>query len=279
MNAMCGNSNSNMIGRPDDQTVSSTPVSPLRRRYRLTIAYDGTDFHGWQKQEPPGSEPLRTVQGELERVISRLLQQPVSLRGASRTDAGVHAVGQSAVFDAAGRVPADRMAHAINSRLPGDIDIRHVEIVPDDFDYVGSVVSKQYCYRIYHSSQRPLGLRHMVYHNWLPLDVARMAAGAKQLVGCHDFAGFATAGHGRESTVRTIHDCRVYTVDPEIRITVAGDGFLYNMVRIIAGTLLEIGRGRFDPEQIDLILSQRDRRLAGPTLEPQGLCLEWIRFA
>ncbi|HEX7010655.1 MAG TPA: tRNA pseudouridine(38-40) synthase TruA [Phycisphaeraceae bacterium] len=267
---------------PPQPATEATPRSakPLTvRRYKLTIAYDGTLFHGWQKQHPPGGEPLRTVQGVVEQAIQELLGQKIHLVGASRTDAGVHAMGQVAQFDAASPIPLERMAMAINARLPPDVEVRHVELAPPKFDCINDAVSKQYRYRIWHSEHRPLGLRNLVWHCWTPLDLGRMNDAAQRLVGMHDFAGLAAAGHNRRSTVRTIHHCAVErSTEPQVHIVVQGDGFLYNMVRILAGTLVEVGRGLFEPERVDQILATGDRRLAGPTLPPQGLCLEWIKY-
>ncbi|MFP4144034.1 MAG: tRNA pseudouridine(38-40) synthase TruA [Phycisphaeraceae bacterium] len=249
-----------------------------KRRYRLTIAYDGTDFHGWQKQHPPDGEPLRTVQEVVEGVLKELLWQRIHLVGASRTDAGVHAMGQSAQFDAKCPIPLERLPMAINSRLPEDVEVRAAEVAPPKFDAINAVTSKQYRYRIWNSVHRPLTLRHVAWHCWYDLDVDLMNDAARRLVGMHDFAGLAYAKHGRKSTIRTIHACEVVRAGDEVQIVVSGDGFLYNMVRILAGTLVEVGRGLFNPARIDLILSEADRRLAGPTLPPQGLCLEWVRY-
>lgn len=257
----------------------------IPQRYKLTLAYDGSAFHGWQRQHPPGLEPLRTVQGELGKVLVRLLNTPsdrLGFVGASRTDSGVHALGQVAQFDAATPIPIERLGKAINARMPADIEVRSVEVAPPDFDSIGGVTNKQYRYRIHTADHKPLWQRNAVYHYFnAPLDVDRMNAAAARLVGTHDVEGFSAAGHGREFTTRTIFDCRVLT-DPtfpgEVHITIQGSGFLYNMVRIIAGTLIEVGRGKFEPTRIDEILATADRRLAGPTLPPQGLCLEWIAY-
>lgn len=252
-----------------------------RQRYKLTIAYDGTQFHGWQKQTPPPpAKPLRTVAGVVEDRLQHALQQPITLVGASRTDTGVHARGQVAHFDAATRIPLDRMALAINARLPHDIEVRHVEAVAPGFDAIRDARCKQYRYRIFNSPRRPLEKRTHVWHCWLDLDVAAMHAAAQHLVGEHDFASLAAAGHKRLTTVRTIFACSV-TPDPEheeIHITVQGNGFLYNMVRILAGTLIEVGRRRWPPDHVPAILAARDRAAAGPTLPPTGLWLEWVRY-
>lgn len=243
----------------------------------MTLAYDGWAFHGFQRQNPPDRPPLRTVQGELEATLRSVLRQPVKTVGASRTDARVHAAGQLVQFDAATRIPTNRIGLAINNQLPGDMEIRHLDEVAPNFDVIGGVESKQYRYRIFNASQRPLAMRHMVFHCWERLDLALMQAGAQKLVGEHDFGGFAAAGHGRTSTVRTVHRCAVSADDPEVQLVIEGNGFLWNQVRIMAGTLVEIGRGQMSIEQIDRILETADRREAGPTLPPEGLSLEWIR--
>lgn len=248
------------------------------RRYRLTIAYDGSKYHGWQRQQPPDGRPIRTVQGVLEEVLQRLMNQPITLRGASRTDAGVHALGQVAHFDASCRIPVDRMAMAINSRLPGDVEVVAARAAASDFHATADAVSKQYRYRLYNTDRRPLHIRHCVYHCWTPLDVERMNMAASRLVGTHDFAGFAAAGHGRQSTIRTIHACGVRRAGCEVHVVVQGDGFLYNMVRIIAGTLVEVGRGSMPVELVDRVLASGRRREAGPTLPAQGLWLEWVAY-
>jgi len=249
------------------------------QRYKLTLAYDGTLFHGWQRQHPPDREPLRTVQGVLENTLRDLLRQPITTLGASRTDAGVHAKGQVAQFDAAQPIPVDRLPLALNSRLPEDMEVRDAAIAHEHFDAINDPIGKRYRYRIWNTDPRPLQLRHMVWHCWNALDVDTMNDAAQRLVGMHDFAGFAAANHKRKSTVRTIHNCWVERHDPELHVVVEGDGFLYNMVRILAGTLAEVGRGYWRPDHIDRVLESTDRRMAGPTLPPQGLCLEWIRYA
>ncbi len=265
-------------------------------RFKLTIAYDGTHFHGWQKQEPPDTEPLRTVQGVLEEAVRDALHQEVDVLGASRTDAGVHAQGQVAAMSAETSIPLDRMARAISSRLPDDVQVRRAEIVADDFDPIGHATRKMYRYSIAHGgpvkavsgqpsvvntlpSPPPLFDRHFLYYTWYRLDVRAMSTAAECLVGRHDFASFAQINHGRSSTERTIFDCSVTsTAHDRCHIEVCGDGFLYNMVRIIAGTLVEVGRGKFGPDDIVRIINARDRRCAGPTLPPEGLCLMWVAY-
>jgi tRNA pseudouridine38-40 synthase len=294
-------------------------------RYRLTIAYDGTDFCGWQKQSPPedGALPehilppsetpepgppsddhprveLRTVQAVVERAVRAAVREPVILMGASRTDSGVHARGQVAAFtcsDDGGNTRGvgwplsrgvDSLVKAINSRLPPDVLVLDAALAPDDFNPIQGATSKSYTYTIWNSPTRPLWDRTTALHIWSPLDVARMHDAAQFLVGEHDFAAFAAAGHGRLSTIRTIYSCAVHripgagpganTQDSRIGITVVGSGFLWNMVRIIAGTLVDVGRNRIDHPRILEALRTGKRELAGPTLQPQGLCLEWIKY-
>ena len=263
------------------------------RRYKLTVAYDGSGFHGWQKQQPPDQPWPRTVQAELESTLMQVLRQPgeqLELLGASRTDAGVHALGQVCHFNSNTPIPVERLCAAINARLPPDIEARHAEVVDPGFDAIRDAVDKQYRYRILHAPHRPLGLRHLVYHEWADIDLSAMRDAASRLPGTHDLAGLASAAHGRLSTVRTVHACAVeehpppagYTAQPagrELHVVVSGSGFLYHSVRIIAGTLLDVGLGRRPPSCVDQVLQTGDRRLAGPTLPARGLCLEWIRYA
>lgn len=259
--------------------VSGSERGASSQRYKLTLAYDGTSFHGWQQQSDATGKSLRTVAGVVQETLGRVLRQPIKLVGASRTDTGVHAHGQVAHFDAVSRIPLERLPAAINSRLPEDVQILSAEEAPASFDAIWDARRKRYHYRIYNAQLRPLEQRRYVWHCWVPLDEERMNRGADRLVGTHDFAGLAAAGHGRVSTVRTIFHCQVQRQGPELTIEVEGDGFLYKMVRNLSGTLADIGRGRLDPAVVDQILATGDRRLAGPTLPGCGLCLEWIRYS
>ncbi len=255
-------------------------------RYRLTVAYDGTHFHGWQKQRAnDGETDLRTAQGVLEQAVMEAVREPVSLVGASRTDAGVHAVGQAAAFTCERELPVDRLCAAINSRLPGDLQVRDASIVDAAFSPITDAIAKGYRYRIAWGRTgpggvpRPLFGRYTTY--WTPyhLDAVRMNEAARRLLGEHDFASFTRVNHQRESTVRTIHDCLVRKRrNRRLHIDVVGDGFLHNMIRIIAGTLIDVGRGRLEPDAMDGILAATDRSAAGDTLPPEGLCLMWIKY-
>ncbi|HRQ76867.1 MAG TPA: tRNA pseudouridine(38-40) synthase TruA [Phycisphaerales bacterium] len=254
-------------------------------RYKLTVAYDGTHFHGWQKQHPPDSEPLRTAQGVLETAIREVVREPVCVLGASRTDAGVHAVGQVAAFTSEQEIPIDRLPRAINGKLPDDIQVRRAELAPPDFDPIQHCTSKGYRYRIAHSvahhpeGRMPLFDRHFIAWSPYVLDAGKMHEAAQRLVGTHDFASFTRMHHGRESTVRTVFSCDVAaTSSRRLKIDISGNGFLYNMIRIIAGTLTDVGRGVYPPEHIDAILTARDRTAAGSTMPPEGLCLRWVRY-
>jgi tRNA pseudouridine38-40 synthase len=260
-------------------------------RYRLTLAYDGTGFCGWQKQEPPvpGSEPdelgdrprtqLRTVQQAVEEAVRQVVRQPVTIIGASRTDSGVHAQRQTAAFTAEGegnRPPDDRLALALNARLPDDVVAVSCARTRDDFDPIRDCLRKGYRYSFHTSHLKPLWERGRVKLVWSSLDDAAMDAAAAVLVGEHDFAAFAAAGHGRESTVRTVLSCRVWRSSPSrVQLDVSATGFLWNMVRIIAGTLLEVGMGRRDAASVARALACGDRAQSGPTAGPEGLCLLW----
>lgn len=256
-------------------------------RYRLTIAYDGTDFHGWQKQRRPHpdggpGEILRTVQGEIERAVREVVRIDADVTGASRTDAGVHAAAQCAAFTAPpDRLgpPDERLAEALTSRLPDDAQILDARPVRDDFDPIADCVSKGYRYTLFTGRRPPLWDRRFVHHCRADLDLDHMREVAATIVGTHDFEAFAKAGHGRASTVRTVLNCAVTPLDDRrIAIDVSADGFLYNMVRIIAGTLVDAGRGRLTTQDVRAALDSRDRALVGPTLPPTGLRLEWIRY-
>jgi len=247
----------------------------VRRNVRLVIAYDGAAYHGWQRQ----AEDLPTVQQRVEIAARDVLGHPVIVFGASRTDAGVHAAGQSAnLYTPNLSIPLRGLRRAMNARLPRDIAVVSAVQAPDDFHASRSAVGKTYRYRIYVSPARPAGLSGRVYHYWRSLQVEPMRRAARRIVGTHDFRGFASSAEDRESTVRTIWRCEVAETGPEVHVTVRGDGFLYNMVRNIVGTLVEIGRGRWDPCRVDEVLSTRDRRRAGPTAPPEGLTLVCVHY-
>ena len=252
-------------------------------RYRLLVAYEGTEFHGWQKQYTADGDSLRTVQGVLEETTCRVMREPIVLTGASRTDAGVHAIGQTAAFTSKASIAPERLAQALTSNLPEDVQVHAAEIVPDDFDPITDARSKCYAFDYVYGkppqSWPPLFDRRTTYWIHHDLEVVRMNEAAAHLVGEHDFRAFAQKNHGREHTIRTIYRCQVLDMGPNrLRLEVVGSGFLYNMVRIIAGTMAEVGRGHIEPEQVSNALQSGERRQAGPTLPPYGLCLRWIHY-
>lgn len=244
------------------------------KRVMLTVAYDGTAYSGFQVQN---NAP--TVEGELNRCLSGLLKEEIRVTGGSRTDAGVHALCNVAVFDTASRMPAEKICYALNQRLPEDIRVRSSEEVAPDFHPRHCDSRKTYEYRIV-NARFPVPTRRLYAHfTYMPLDIGRMREAASWLVGEHDFKSFCSAGSQVESTVRTIYSLEVMR-EPEdgILIRVRGNGFLYHMVRIIAGTLMEAGRGRWEPEHVKEILAAGDRGCAGPTAPACGLMLAAYEF-
>lgn len=238
------------------------------KRIKLVVAYDGTAYHGWQVQ--PGAP---TIEGELNRCLSGLLQEEIQVIGASRTDSGVHALCNVAVFDTDTRIPAEKISYALNQRLPEDIRVQSSEEVAADFHPRHCNSRKTYEYRILNRSF-PLPTRRLYAHfTYVPLDVDKMRQAATYLIGEHDFKSFCSTAAVVESTVRTIYDLTVEKEQDEIVIRVCGNGFLYNMVRIIAGTLMEAGRGNIEPQQVGEIIAARDRQAAGPTAPACGLTL------
>ena len=290
-------------------------------RVLLRVAYDGTDFHGWQLQ--PG---VRTVEGELNKALSELTKEEITVIGASRTDAGVHAKGNVAVFDTNSTIPPRRFSFAVNTLLPEDVKVMESVEVPGDFHPRKTDCRKTYSYRIYCSQMPDPMKRRDSWHFPVDLDLASMREAAKYLLGTHDFASFCSVHTQAESTVRTIYSLEIREFEAEegkeaalnetavgkeatvreaadgkettesgenstdtitgneknlkkeIVILVTGNGFLYNMIRIIVGSLAEVGRGNKSPEWMKEALEGCDRTLAGPTAPPQGLVLEKIGF-
>ena len=238
------------------------------KRIRLTVAYDGTNYHGWQVQDNG-----ITIESELNRCLEELLGEPVQVIGASRTDAGVHALGNIAVFDTKSQMPAEKFSYALNQRLPEDIRIQRSQEVAPDWHPRHHSSRKTYEYRIYRA-EFPMPVRRLYsYFTYRVLDVDKMRQAAVYLAGEHDFKSFCQTGAQVESTLRTVYSLDVEEQGPELVIRVCGNGFLYNMVRIIAGTLMEVGQGRCEPERMTAILEARDRAAAGPTAPAQGLML------
>ena len=243
------------------------------KRVMLIVAYDGTEYHGWQVQ--PNA---RTIEGELNRCLSELLQEDIQVIGASRTDAGVHAKGNIAVFDTDARMPAEKISYALNQRLPKDIVIQKSCQVDADFHPRHCDTRKTYSYHIYRGEfPMPLRTRYS-YFTYVPLDVTKMREAAALFLGEHGYKSFCSANTQVESTVRTIEFLDVTEDDQELVITIRGNGFLYNMVRIIAGTLVDVGRGFLAVEDIPNILKACNRERAGQTLPACGLVLEKYEF-
>ena len=243
------------------------------RRIKLVLHYDGTAYHGWQRQ--PG---VPTIQETVERAVETLCGCTVSLTGSSRTDAGVHALGQVAHFDLDSPVPTENIARALNNLLPDAIAVAEAVEVSPDFDAISSTKHKWYRYTLCTAPVRPVQEIRYCWHRPAPLDIEAMAQAAARLVGTHDFKSFAAAADVRENSVRTVLQCAVTQQKEWIFVDVAATGFLYNMVRNIVGTLVEVGRGRWQPEDMDRILATKDRAAAGPIAPPAGLCLMNITY-
>ena len=238
------------------------------RRIHLIVEYDGTAYAGWQRQAN-----TMTVQEKLERAILKLTGEELCVSGASRTDAGVHALGQSAHFDTESRIPADKFSFALNTLLPPDIRVTRSEEVPLEFHARFSTRGKRYRY-LFHAAPHAGALtRNTHAHVIYPLDAERMQAEAQDLVGTHDFAAFAASGSVVKDTVRTIYRAEVTREGSEIRLVVEGSGFLYNMVRIIAGTLIGVGSGKLEPGAFKRAIASGDRLDLGITAPAHGLTL------
>ena len=229
------------------------------KRVKLVVAYDGTNYHGWQVQDNG-----ITIEEVLNRTISELVQEDIKVIGASRTDAGVHACGNVAVFDTESRIPGDKFSFALNQRLPEDIRIQESCEVDADFHPRYADTVKTYEYNILNRRFELPTKRLYAAFCYYPMDIERMNQAAAYLVGEHDFKSFCSAGAQVQTTVRTIYAVNVTKADDMVHIRITGNGFLYNMVRIIAGTLMQVGTGLMEPEQVKEILEARDRSKAGP---------------
>ena len=243
------------------------------KRVKLVVAYDGTNYHCWQVQDNG-----ITIEEVLNRTISELVQEDIKVIGASRTDAGVHACGNVAVFDTESRIPGDKFSFALNQRLPEDIRIQESCEVDADFHPRYADTVKTYEYNILNRRFELPTKRLYAAFCYYPMDIERMNQAAAYLVGEHDFKSFCSAGAQVQTTVRTIYAVNVTKADDMVHIRITGNGFLYNMVRIIAGTLMQVGTGLMEPEQVKEILEARDRSKAGPTAVAKGLTLVEIRY-
>ena len=242
------------------------------RNLKLTIQYDGTRYCGWQKQ--PNSSG---IQGTIEYAIYEITKEKVNITGSGRTDAGVHALGQVANFKTRSSIPANRFPDALNAKLPKDISIIDCQEVSEDFHSRYSATGKIYRYLIYNKPYRSPLYKDTSYHVRYDLDIQKMRSEAKSLLGTHEFKGFMSSGSSVKDTVRTIHNITIEESGDLIVLEVEGNGFLYNMVRIIVGTLVDIGRGRIDKSMEEIIASQ-DRGEAGHTAPAHGLFLKKVDY-
>ena len=253
--------------------IVRTPPPEGTHRVLLTVSYKGTAYAGWQWQDNALS-----VQQVLEEALSQLTGERLRLTGASRTDAGVHALGQRAHFDTASRIPPDKFPFALNALLPPDIRVLEGFSVPSDFHARFDARCKRYTYRIHNAPHASALLGEVTAHVPRPLDLARMREALDALPGTHDFAAFQAAGGTAKTTVRTITEARLRREGALITLTVCGNAFLYNMVRIIAGTLVDIGMGRLDPGAFSRALQTGDRLALGGTAPARGLELTRVEY-
>jgi len=245
-----------------------------RKTFKLVIEYDGSQFHGWQRQKSD-----RTVQETIETALAVMTREAITLLGSGRTDAGVHALGQTASFITESHLDADAFFNGLNSLLPGDAVIRSCERMPDDFHARFAVKSKRYRYHILNTAIAPAIGRQFVWHIRKPLDVAAMQTAAEGLIGTHDFKAFEGTGSPRQHTVREVTESFLNDAGSgNLTYDIEANGFLRFMVRNIVGTLVEVGLGKIPPENITAILQSRDRSQAGATAPPQGLFLMEVNY-
>lgn len=244
------------------------------RNLKLILTYDGTRYRGWQRLS--GEE--NTIQGKLETTLSRILGEPVEVSGSGRTDAGAHALGQVASFHCQNPMPCPALLEALRSYLPEDIGVLSCEEAAPRFHARLNATGKTYLYRVWNSPEPCVFDRRYVYRMEEPLDLSAMERAASMLLGTHDFLSFCSNKHFKKPSLRTISSLTIRRQGPEVRFTVTGDGFLYNMVRILVGTLLEVGTGRRSPEEIPQILAARNRAAAGYTVPAAGLFLTEVTY-
>ncbi len=245
------------------------------KNYKITIQYDGTRYKGWQVQK----STYMTIQGKIQEILKQLAGEDIEVIGSGRTDAGVHAYGQVANFHIKEDFSAEEILKYLNHYLPMDIAVLSIEEVEERFHSRYHATEKTYVYRIHNSDIPNVFERKYVYDYTEHLDIERMKEAANYLVGTHDFASFCGNKKMKKSTVRTIFSIEIEQLGEEIRISFTGDGFLQNMIRIITGTLIEVGSNRKEPVEVQKILEKKDRTLAGYTAPPQGLVLKKVRYA
>ena len=244
------------------------------RNFRIVLQYEGTKYQGWQKQESTGN----TIQGKMENILSRMVNSPTEIHGAGRTDAGVHAKGQVAHFKADTTMTENEILRYINQYLPEDIAVVSVKEAGERFHARLNAVGKIYQYRIMNSEIPHVFDRRYVHEETATLDIQKMQKAAKTLIGTHDFKAFTSTKRGKKSTVRTIESITIDKIGDEIRMTYKGDGFLHHMVRILSGTLIEVGRGERSVESVSEALSSMERENAGFLAPAKGLTLMEVLY-
>ncbi len=243
------------------------------RNIALRLAYDGTRYHGWQVQKNE-----ITVAETLEKALAKMCEHPVKAVGCGRTDAGVHALRYCANFKTECAIPVDRVPLAVNTLLPYDIAVTDAVETPEDFNSILSCIKKEYIYKLHNSRIRDPFLTSRACFFPSPLDAERMKAAAKYFEGTHDFKAVRSLGTETKTTVRTVHWCVIEKDGDMINLRICADGFLYNMVRAIMGTIVYAGLGKIEPEAIPALLDGGDRRLTGPTMPPQGLYMSRVWY-
>lgn len=243
------------------------------RNLKITIEYKGTNYHGWQRQNNAVS-----IQEALEVAIEKITREKVTLTGSGRTDCGVHARGQVANFFSSTRIPADRLPSAINSQLPKDIVVVCCEEESEGFHSRYSAQGKEYSYTIYNKQYQSPFYSDTSWHIPYSLDLSKMIESCKYFVGTYDFVGFMSTGSSIKTTVRSIYTFELNHDNGIITFTTRGNGYLYNMVRIMVGTIVEVGKGKIQPNELPGIIASKERNNAGPTAPAQGLCLERVFY-
>lgn len=243
------------------------------RNIKLILEYDGTNYCGWQRQLNGVS-----VEETLEKVIRNLFGEDIRILGASRTDSGVHALGQVVSFSIENKIPVYKIPGAINVRLPKDIVVIEAEEVDEDFHPIYSAKRKKYVYKIINRRVKPALMRNYYWHVGYKLDIENMKKACAYILGEHDFSAFKSNGGSTLNSIRTVYSLDIVKEDDYITVSIEGNGFLYNMVRIIVGTLIEVGRGRINPDDIKDIIESKNRQKAGITAKPYGLYLEKVYY-
>lgn len=238
------------------------------KNVKLVIEYDGTKYSGWQKQKNS-----KSIQGTIENTLSEVLKEDIEVIGCSRTDTGVHAKAYVLNFYSITKIPLDKIKYALNNKLPNDIVVLDSMEAPEDFHARYSSKGKVYVYTILNRDMPPAIERNYVYHYPYELNIKLMKEACKYFLGTHDFSAFKNKGSSVKTSIRTITKLEINNEKDKIKIYISADGFLYNMVRIISGTLILVGEEKLKPEDIDQIIKSKDRNKAGKTAPPQGLCL------